>query len=57
LALTQLEHGDQSSADATLARAAALEAEQPVAGFGKLMERVQGQRRVWLEAARQQAVR
>jgi hypothetical protein len=57
LALAQLEHGDQSSADSTLARAAAIETEQPVAGFGRLMERVQGQRRVWLEAARQQAVR
>ena len=37
--------------------AVALEADHPVADWGKLMERVQGARRVWLEAARSAAAR
>lgn len=52
LALTQLELGNRDLANSTLAEAAAIEAKHPVANWGKLMERVQGQKRVWLEAAR-----
>jgi hypothetical protein len=57
LALTQRELGNVAAADALLAEAVAREAEYPVAGWGKLMERVQGPRRVWLEAARSAAAR
>ena len=52
LALSNLQLGDRDAADAALAQAAAVEAEHPIAGYGKLMERVQGRERLWLEAAR-----
>lgn len=52
LALAHFDLGHRDAADAALAQAVAVESEHPVAGFGKLMERVQGSRRVWLEAAR-----
>ena len=52
LALSHLQLGDRGAADAALALAVVVEAEHPIAGYGKLMERVQGRERLWLEAAR-----
>lgn len=52
LALAHLRLGQVAQADRALAEAVELEARHPVAGWGRIMERVQGKDRVWLEEAR-----
>ena len=51
IALYQLDR--TTEAEQRLAEAVQLEAEHPVADWGRAMERVQGRARLWVEAARQ----
>ncbi len=53
-AVAQRQAGN-ADADATLAQAVAAEQAQPLQGWGRRMQRVQGNSRLWLEAARRQA--
>jgi hypothetical protein len=46
--------GKKAEAEARLAIAIELEAAAPVANWGRAMERVQGEARIWVETARQQ---
>ncbi|MEX2118947.1 MAG: tetratricopeptide repeat protein [Pirellulales bacterium] len=52
LALIQHQMGDVEAAEPTLGRAVELERRAPVLDWGRRMERVQGQHRLWLEEAR-----
>jgi tetratricopeptide (TPR) repeat protein/endogenous inhibitor of DNA gyrase (YacG/DUF329 family) len=55
LALVYARSGQKELAEETLAAAVELEAVHPVANWGRLMERVQGRQRLWLEEARMRA--
>jgi tetratricopeptide (TPR) repeat protein len=48
-------HGADAASD-VLRQAVELEREQPVANWGKRMERIQGRSRVWVETARRAAL-
>jgi hypothetical protein len=52
LALAHREVGDVAAADSTLPTAVEVESSHPIANWGKRMERVQGQRRLWVEKSR-----
>jgi len=52
LALAQREIGDLTAAETTLTTAVELEVRNPIAHWGKRMERVQGERRLWVEKSR-----
>jgi hypothetical protein len=55
LALAQLETSGAITAEAALAEAVQLESREPIANWGKQMERVQGRGRLWIEKARREA--
>jgi hypothetical protein len=52
-ALALYSAGKKTEAEAAVANAAELEDAAPVANWGRAMERVQGEARIWVEAARQ----
>jgi len=54
-ALAYLRSGQADLAKTALAEAVALEASYPIPNWGRMMERVQGRQRVWLEEARTDA--
>jgi len=51
-ALALRQSGDLKAADTALTEAVKREAKNPLPHFGRMMERVQGEHRLWLEAAR-----
>jgi hypothetical protein len=55
LAMAQLEMSGATAAEAALAEAVLLESREPIANWGKQMERVQGRGRLWIEKARREA--
>jgi hypothetical protein len=52
LALVHARQGRTQLAEATLQAAVSIEASHPLAEWGRLMERIQGRERLWLEQAR-----
>jgi hypothetical protein len=52
LALAQRDVGDVAAADSTLTTAVEVESTNPIVNWGKRMERVQGERRLWVEKSR-----
>jgi tetratricopeptide (TPR) repeat protein len=56
-ALALYEAGLKSEADQALLAAVELERDAPISGWGTLMQRVQGEARLWLETTRQQLTR
>ncbi len=57
LALAQFQSNQGDEASANVRRAARLENERPIAGWGRVMQRFQGTARLWLENARREARR
>lgn len=55
LAITQYLSGRRSESEQTLATAVQLEKQQPAPGLGRVMQRVQGPHRTWMENARRRA--